>query len=434
MNVRTTMLSAGLALVIAMLWVPQVEAATETVVYAFKGGHDGSFPSGGLLEVNGSLYGVTPLGGTGNCQGGCGTVFSFDPATGAETVIYSFQGNGVDGSQPAGTLIDVNNTLYGVTTFGGTGTCSSGCGTVFSINPNSGAETVVYSFQHNGLDPQWPSSGLINENGMLYGASTLGGANCLSAGSGCGTIFSLDPTTGSEAVLYSFCTKGNCADGVLPNGPLLNVNGTFYGTTEFGGLSNTACIGDYPGCGTVFSFDPGSGAETVLYSFCSKKKCADGSEPAATLLEFKNAIYGTTSEGGNEIACDAEGCGTIFSLDLISGAETAVYVFCQTQKREGDICNRGAQPNGGLIELKDKLVGTSVNGGKRSYGNVFSIRPSTAKVRQLHAFADGADGAYPAGSLVDFEGTLYGTTRVGGRRGHACALDEGCGTVFSIAP
>jgi hypothetical protein len=50
-------------------------------LYDFLGIPDGEEPSGYLtFDQNGNLYGVTQLGGTGDCEeGGCGTVFEFTP-------------------------------------------------------------------------------------------------------------------------------------------------------------------------------------------------------------------------------------------------------------------------------------------------------------------------------------------------------------------
>jgi uncharacterized repeat protein (TIGR03803 family) len=434
MNVLSTALSAGIAALILLLSVPQAEAATETVVYAFNGGTDGYFPYGGLLGVSGSLYGVTAEGGTGTCEVGCGTVFSLDPKTGAETVVHSFDDNGDDGWAPSGTLTSVNGTIYGTTAYGGTGTCQNGCGTVFSVDLSTGAERVIYSFQDNGLDGQYPNSGLINVNGTLYGTTPYGGENCVSIG-GCGTVFTLDPTTGSETILYSFCTQENCVDGAGPTGPLLNANGTLYGTTGFGGSSKTACVPPYSGCGTLFSLTADTGAETTVYSFCSQAKCADGSLPAGGLININNVIYGAASWGGNESACyasEGNGCGTIFSVDLTSGTEKTVYVFCEKGTKSG-YCKKGEQPNGSLAYVKGILFGTTAYGGA-GYGSVFSIDLSTNKARQLHAFSGGKDGTYPFDGLIRMNGMLYGTTEIGGDGGDGCEADRGCGTVFSIKP
>ncbi len=63
---------------------PSIEGGdwTETVLYSFIGGDDGSTPMAGLLLSGTSLYSTTEYGGTGNCPHtesqptGCGTVFA----------------------------------------------------------------------------------------------------------------------------------------------------------------------------------------------------------------------------------------------------------------------------------------------------------------------------------------------------------------------
>jgi hypothetical protein len=60
-------------------------------------------------------------------------VFTVNPDTGAETVLYAFAG-GSDGADPEGALTAVNGTLYGTTLSGaGTGCDGGGCGTVFAL-------------------------------------------------------------------------------------------------------------------------------------------------------------------------------------------------------------------------------------------------------------------------------------------------------------
>jgi uncharacterized repeat protein (TIGR03803 family) len=140
-------------------------------------------------------------------------------------VLYSFVG-GPDGWEPNG-LVNVKGTLYGTTDAGGTG-CSSyfGCGTVYRIT-TTGEKKVLYNFR-GGSDGYCPNGYLIHVKGKLYGTTTCGGG-C--SGEPCGTLYSLT-TTGTEHVLYRFTDQ---ADGVNPNAPLVNVNGTLYGTTYSGG-------------------------------------------------------------------------------------------------------------------------------------------------------------------------------------------------------
>jgi uncharacterized repeat protein (TIGR03803 family) len=94
-------------------------------------------------------------------------------------VLHSF-GSGTDGSEPEAGLIDVNGTLYGTTHTGG----SYGGGTVFALDPSSGAETVLYSFCSGTCD-NGPHTGLTAVNGTLYGTTYQGGTKSA------GTVFAL---------------------------------------------------------------------------------------------------------------------------------------------------------------------------------------------------------------------------------------------------
>ena len=55
---------------------------------------------------------------------------------------------------------------------------------------------------------------------------------------------------------------------------------------------------------------------TTLYSFCSETNCADGAGPLAGLLQATNGtFYGTTTYGGT-VTCSFSQCGNVFSLSL----------------------------------------------------------------------------------------------------------------------
>jgi uncharacterized repeat protein (TIGR03803 family) len=262
-----------------------------------------------VIDVKGTFFGTTDSGGSGNGrQGFSGTAFALDRKTGTESVLYSFcsQQHCTDGSNlETNAQIDVKGTLYGTTGTGGadyTGCQNAGCGTIYAIDQDTGAETVLHSFQ-GGTDGAEPSSGLIDVKGVLYGTTAWGGGSGCFNGYGCGTVYSFDPGTGVETVLYSFCEQANCADGAFPGQNLIAIDGVLYGISDGGG--STGCTN---GCGTVFSFDPGTGAESVLYAFCSQANCADGSYPGSGLTAVKGVLYGVTDGGG------AYGYGTLFSL------------------------------------------------------------------------------------------------------------------------
>ncbi len=260
----------------------------ETVVYSFAGGSDGAYPHAGLLNAKGTLYGTTSLQG-GSC--GCGTVFSITPG-GTETVLHSFAG-GRDGAYPAAGLLNVKGTLYGTTNVGGKDCTFYGCGTVFSITPG-GTETVLQRFGPRRESGANPAAGLINVKGTLYGTTYDGGGHgCRDVTNACGTVFSITPG-GTETVLHTFAGG---SDGQNPQAGLINVKGTLYGTTKYGGAKNV---------GTIFSITPG-GKETVLYSFAGGN-WSDGYFPHGGLINVKGTLYGTTARGG------AHDQGTVFSL------------------------------------------------------------------------------------------------------------------------
>jgi uncharacterized repeat protein (TIGR03803 family) len=319
-------------------------------LYRFRGGSDGLDPqSSGLLDVNGTLYGMTEFGGGGSgCYAtshiGCGTVYSVS-TSGTEKVMHAFQG-GSDGALPESAgLIDVNGTLYGTTAGGGNQSCDYGCGTVFSVTTN-GDETVLHSFAGGGSDGAFPFASLVAVNGTLYGTTYEGGTY------GRGTVFSIS-TSGKEKLLFSFAGG---SDGMSPGAGLINVSGTLYGTTEFGG--GAGCKSSHTtrsGCGTVFSVTT-SGQETVLYRFGGG---SDGYDPEVPLIDVNGTLYGTTNFGG------AYGPGTVFSISA-SGKEKVLHSFAGGSD--------GAGPYGGLIDVNGTLYGTTeFGGGTHRHGTVFAL-------------------------------------------------------------
>lgn len=140
---------------------------------------------------------------------------------------------------------------------------------------------VLYRFGGH-PDGQQPQGALLNVNGTLYGTTYERGRACNKRGGpGCGTVYSID-TSGTEKVLYRF--QGD-SDGTGPRAGLIDVNGTLYGTTSSGGFNK----------GTVYSIST-SGTEKVLYAF--RGRSDDGEEPASSLIDVKGTLYGTTPIGG----------------------------------------------------------------------------------------------------------------------------------------
>ena len=315
-------------------------AGTETMLYSFQGGDDGLNPWGSLTNVDGTLYGTTYQGGPDNF----GTVFEVTTA-GAKTTLYSFAGLS-DGTFPVGGLIKSGAKLYGTTSGGGEGTgCGTpGCGTVFKLT-QAGKERVVYRFNAN--DANSPLGTLIAMNGELYGTSYQGG----NINNPLGAVFKTTKQ-GVESVLHAF---GGAPDGANPVGGLIDVNGTFYGTTESGGANKLAEFG------TVFSITP-AGVETVLYSFTGVGR--DGGGPEAGLIDVDGTFYGVTGTGYNKNGYFSS---TLFSITP-AGVLTTLHTFGTGQDGDGAL--------GTLIHLGHALYGTTAAGGTGGKGTVFKYKLS----------------------------------------------------------
>jgi uncharacterized repeat protein (TIGR03803 family) len=279
-------IGSGLAGCGALFEVSAKKIGPENILYNFQCKPDGEGPSAGLTRSDHIVYGTTSGGG----QAGYGTVFSFNPTTGQEQIIYSFAGYPNDGSYPMSYLTYAKGALYGATSSGGHNDGPIGVGTVFTINPNTGTEAVIYSFT-GGADGGYPESGLVYQDGYLYGTTYSGGlGSCLG---GCGTVFKINVTTGIETVLHSFAGG---VDGGNNSTGLVYERGELYGTTNQGGTW---------GFGTLFKVDIKTARTKTLYSFTGG---LDGAEPFAGLTYSNGYLYGTTAYGG------AFGLGTVFQL------------------------------------------------------------------------------------------------------------------------
>ncbi len=378
----------------------------EKVLYSFGAGSDGINPSSSLVaDQLGNLYGTTTEGGAGPCTGGCGTVFELKPAAGGgwtESVLYNFQG-GNDGSGPmAGLILDAAGNLYGTTIVGG----PTRDGIVFQLAPSPGGvwtETILHNFaDEEGAYPVAPL--IFDRAGNLYGTTVFGGKF------GNGTVFELTPSQSgvwTQHTLHDFTGRndgldpesglifdqrgnlyGTTAEGVFKMSPpavghstwtlkvlsvpsggplspgtiLAGKNGVLYGTQKFGvGPANA---------GAVFQLTPpatqgGAWTETTIYTFTTGN---DGAYPYAGLIADANGnLYGTTTGNGQSTL------GTVFRLTppaIAGGAwtETTLHAFAGGSD--------GSGPSASLIPGKaGALYGTTAGGGALGKGTVFKIVP-----------------------------------------------------------
>ena len=220
----------------------------------------------------------------------------------------------------------------------------------------------------------------------------------------CGTIYSVNPATGSEQVLHSF---GQTGDGANPYAAPLDVNGTLYGTTYLGGTSDR--------CGTVYSIGVNGSNERVVHSFLNAMY-GDGCDPFGSLIAVKGTLYGTTCCGGGNF-CQDHCEGTLFSVDLATGNEQVLHEF-------GD-GRDGIRAGGRLSGYRRGAVRnhqyrwTHPCDQDLGCGIIFSFVPSPSNpaYKVIYDFKGRADGGNPHDTLLYSHGAFYGTTTSGGKNG-----------------
>jgi uncharacterized repeat protein (TIGR03803 family) len=200
-----------------------------------------------VFDSQGNLYGTAGGGTSGGHCGwsiywSCGMVFKLTPnldGTWTKTTIHNFAG-APDAAFPLGPLVlDSDGSFYGATEYGGTGQCvlppdkgpPYGCGALYHLTPagDGWTETVIYSFFRGRGFARNPSGGLVIDNsGRLLAASVYGG-------DGDGAFFLLEETKKGweQTALYRF--YGN-PDGINPMGRLaMSPQGNLFGATQAGG-------------------------------------------------------------------------------------------------------------------------------------------------------------------------------------------------------
>jgi len=212
----------------------------QTVIYSFQGGSDGAYPGFGDLtfDSSGNIYGTASQGGitASQCYSqGCGVVYKL---TGSgqnftQSLVYSFTG-GSDGSWPLNNVVfDRSGNAY--TTAGMNGT--DGGGTVIELTPSGGGwtESTIHEFAP-ASDGSQPWAGLVfDASGNLYGDTSSVGPD------GGGTAFELTPSGGSwtYSLLQSF--SGGTQAGPLAN-LVMDASGNLYGTTAIAGAFSQGAV------------------------------------------------------------------------------------------------------------------------------------------------------------------------------------------------
>ncbi len=335
-----------------------------------------SFPqywncSAGLALVNNTLYGTTQYGG----DWGNGIIFKLNTDGTSFEVLHHFGAASMhpslfvytnsDGMNPTAGLTFSGGALYGTTPNGG----NSGGGTIFKLNTDGTAFTVLKQFPPIGGFPTYansdgarPNSSLVTSKGKLYGRTRVGGS------SGTGTLYAMNTDGTDFSVLKNFSIY-DWDDSNGPDGGLFLLGETLYGTIRRGS-----------GSGVLFKVGSDGSGYAVLRAFTD----SDGILLNGSLALAGNTLYGTAADRGNAYG------GTLFRLNIDGTGFEVIEHFTYAT---------GSKPLSGVLLSGGAIYGTTSEGGARGAGVIYKIRE--AEENQIAADRDAF--ASPAGTSIDPE-------------------------------
>jgi len=271
-----------------------------------------------VLAGNGGWYGTTLL----SLFAGYGVLYRITE-NGAFTQLYNFEG--FEDGLPAGSLIEVNNKLYGITS------PYAGSAAVYTYSSSGGSPDVIYQFSTSQFTTAGGGALVQGRDGNLYGGGT--GSN------GCGAVFKMT-TLGDLLNIWSFDCSLNIG---AVNAPLVEgSDGNFYGTASGGEQ------------GTVFKVSP-TGVVSLIHDFGSVPE--DGTYGRGLTLGTDGNLYGTAPTGG------ADEGGTVYQIS--SGTYLQLYSF---------VYATGPWHPSGLVQHTDgKFYGFLEFTNEGDYGGFYSL-------------------------------------------------------------
>ena len=330
-----------------------------------------------LISDSTFLYGMGSLGGSsGNCLGGCGTIFKIKPDGTGYSKVLDF--DGINGYAPVGGLISDGTFLYGMAYGGGAGgACSSqlGCGTVFKIKPDGTGFVKLLDFA--GTNGKQPNGNLFSDSTFLYGMTEQGGIN------DSGTVFKIKPDGTNYSKLTDFSGGTN---GKHPRGTFIS-DGTFLYGVSAGGTNSY---------GVIFKVKPDGTNFTTLWNFTDS---LNGKGPSPLVFDgtflYGTTIAGGTTDNGTIFKIKTDGTGFVKLLDfnywngsfpmsplIIEGS--FLYGTTYDGGIHGDgVIYKYALPSAGIVETNnDSEITVYPNPGN----GIFTIIANNVKKSQIEVF------------------------------------------------
>ncbi|MBA4696888.1 MAG: fibronectin type III domain-containing protein [Legionella sp.] len=337
------------------------------------------------------LYGVIPQGGS----FGGGTLFRLSLADHSFTVLAEFDSTNT-GSAPFGKLLYASDgNLYGTTSAGG----ANGYGIFFkyTLGDPSPALIPIFEFEPSQLGTS-PYGGviedLVNEAGVLYGATRFAGSN------GNGMIYKYTIASNTTTTLGGF---DPATTGTTPTNNLLRVGGVLYGATFTNGTPNAGAVFNNPISSTTMNLTAALGGALGIGG------------TGGLMLASDNYMYGVTFGGGSG------GAGAIYKVQPGSSSITLVADLNVTV---------GGNSFATLIQNSSNgfLYGTAAAGGDNGNGTIFRVDPAGSTVNRIYSFPSSPTsiGFIPWGGLTLANGNMYGITTAGGA--------NTLGTIFVVYP
>jgi uncharacterized repeat protein (TIGR03803 family) len=342
-------------------------------------GAGGTEGLGGLITDGTFLYGMTNKGGV----NGNGTIFKISMDGTTFQKIFDFY-HPITGSSPFGSLLFINNRLFGTTSNGG----STAFGTIFMIKTSGSDYQKLHEFDGN-FSGRAPFGSFYYENGFLYGMTSRTGTSPTTSDDGiiykigisqCSNSYGTDVITTCDSYTWingqTYSASNNSATHILPNATgcdsIVTLNLTIkpkpLPTASFnGGVLNTGTFSTYQ---WYLNGSPIQGANSITYS------------------PTQNGNYSVIVTGTN----GCSGTSNIVSINTLSVSSilnSPINLYPNPAENFVTISNI---PNGGILKINDA-------NGKTVFENQINSNELIVNVSNY------SNGIYSV--IIEFEGKTY---------------------------